>query len=436
MSIVKDSLTAFSARLLSVPLILAAEVFIARLLGPEGKGIYQLIVSFLGVSVLIGNLGVGQSIVYHMGQKEDERSVLISTVATLALGLGLTLFCILMVFASPLQASFLRGLKLTWIIVAAAFIPLELVNWFFTFVLLGLRKIWWFSHLAVVRRCLIMVFLVAFVWMFGGGVVGGIYAYLAAAAATALIAFTVVSRQEPFGLGLNLRVAGRLIRFGSVIHVGYLSRSLLLRLDVFLVNYFMGAASVGFYSVALGMVELLWYLPNAFAMVLFQRVSAGDGAEPREMTSWVCRHMVFFSLMGSFGLFVFGRFLISVLFKARFLGALTPMYYLLPGAVAFGVYEVLSSDILGRGKPLPYAGISTAALGVNVVLNVLLIPSLGLIGAALASSVSYILASLLMLIVYLKVSRSGALETLMIRSSDLKIIGATLAKMTNLRAFR
>lgn len=436
MSIVKDSLTAFSARLLSIPLILAAEVFVARLLGPEGKGIYQLVVYFLGVCVLFGNIGIGQAIVYHMGRQTEEVPALISNVFTLACGLGLVFFASLAIFAPPFQASFLRGLDLTWILLAVAFIPIELINWYFTFVFLGLRQIWWFSYLRVVRRGLTLIFLVLFVWFFQKGVGGGITAYLAAVLTTALVAITVMRRRVPFTVQINLPLWKQLFGFGSLVHVGNLSRALLLRLDIFFVNYFVGTAAVGFYSVAIGMAEILWHLPNAFATILFQRVSESDEAEADRMTPWVCRHVIFLSLMVAVGLMLGGKIIISTLFGTPFLPALTPLYFLLPGVVAIGIFQVLSNDILGRGRPILYTLVSSLALVLNIALNVLLIPSLGIVGAAVASSVSYVLASLLILVSFLRLSRSGIVDTLIIKRSDLRGVAIALGKMANFQFSR
>jgi len=53
------------------------------------------------------------------------------------------------------------------------------------------------------------------------------------------------------------------------------------------------------------------------------------------------------------------------------------------------VFQVLNANLAGKGKPLIALWVFVVALLVNISLNILLVPSKGVIGAALASTVSY-----------------------------------------------
>jgi Na+-driven multidrug efflux pump len=63
--------------------------------------------------------------------------------------------------------------------------------------------------------------------------------------------------------------------------------------------------------------------------------------------------------------------------------------------VALGLSKVLSGYISGLGRPEPVGVIAITALGVNLLINLVLIPRLGIAGAALASMISYCLHALL-----------------------------------------
>ena len=78
-----------------------------------------------------------------------------------------------------------------------------------------------------------------------------------------------------------------------------------------------------------------------------------------------------------------------------------------------------------------------AGLVVNVAINLWLIPRYGIDGAAVASSVSYLLTALLTLIVFHRLSGRGWIETLVIRRSDLvALLGALRAGVARLRGRR
>jgi Na+-driven multidrug efflux pump len=61
-----------------------------------------------------------------------------------------------------------------------------------------------------------------------------------------------------------------------------------------------------------------------------------------------------------------------------------------------------------------------AGLAVNIVANLLLVPRVGIVGAAVASSISYAITALLMLGVFLHLTGLGWRETLVIRASDIR----------------
>lgn len=84
---------------------------------------------------------------------------------------------------------------------------------------------------------------------------------------------------------------------------------------------------------------------------------------------------------------------------------LYPMLALLPGVVLLGGAKVLTNEITGRGYP-HYNSINAGlALVLTVVLDLVLIPRYGVLGAALASSIAYSAISFTAIGFYLKASR-------------------------------
>jgi O-antigen/teichoic acid export membrane protein len=108
------------------------------------------------------------------------------------------------------------------------------------------------------------------------------------------------------------------------------------------------------------------------------------------------------SSLGALGLAIFGKFIIRVLLSKAFLGAYVPMLVLLPGVVLLGAGKILSADISGRGFPQYASIISGFSLVITITLDFLLIPRMGIIGAAVASSVSYAFIFALLIVFYYK----------------------------------
>ena len=105
-----------------------------------------------------------------------------------------------------------------------------------------------------------------------------------------------------------------------------------------------------------------------------------------------------FSFVGavvlSIGLGIAAELVFPLLYGQRYRGSAAICIYLLPGIVAFVVFKVLNTDLAGRGKPWASMLIMLPILVLNVALGWLFIGLYGARGAALVSSVCYLLATL------------------------------------------
>ena len=97
-----------------------------------------------------------------------------------------------------------------------------------------------------------------------------------------------------------------------------------------------------------------------------------------------------------------------------------PLLILLPGVIAISLGKVLCSYLGGIGKPVFATYASLAALIVNIGLNVLLIPKWGIAGAALATSISYSLDTVIIFIVFSKLAKIKPIDILVVKLEDIK----------------
>ncbi len=83
----------------------------------------------------------------------------------------------------------------------------------------------------------------------------------------------------------------------------------------------------------------------------------------------------------------------------NFLAAGVPLLILLVGLTLSGSFMAFSMIFTQAGRPAVHTGFVTSNLLINVVLNLALIPHFGIEGAAAATAVSYVISSLLLVIV-------------------------------------
>jgi O-antigen/teichoic acid export membrane protein len=193
------------------------------------------------------------------------------------------------------------------------------------------------------------------------------------------------------------------------------------RLDMFVVNYFVGVTNVGLYSIAVTGAELLWYIPQAVATILFPKTAATGAEEAKVFTPKVCRNTFLITLMAALGLSVVSKPLLIVIYGEAYAPSLIPLWLLMPGVVALSINKILCGDLAGRGL-LQYGAYSSAiSLVATVVCDLLLIPRWGIAGAAVASSISYCIATLVVLFFYVRISGNGLAVVLIPRKEDVAI---------------
>ena len=110
--------------------------------------------------------------------------------------------------------------------------------------------------------------------------------------------------------------------------------------------------------------------------------------------------------------------MIPLLFGAAFAPAVVPACILLVGLAGEGVAAVAIAYLYGQGMP----GMASTGVGVGVVvtvaLDLLLIPGMGIIGAALASTAAYLSTTLACVGFFVLQSRPAALSARRIGSQE------------------
>jgi O-antigen/teichoic acid export membrane protein len=215
--------------------------------------------------------------------------------------------------------------------------------------------------------------------------------------------------------------------FGTRAIPGALAERLQFRVDAFLVNLFVGVRSTGVYSVTTGLAETLWYIPNALGLVMLSR-AVDPRADAARIAATLTRAAVAVSLLLAVPVAALGPHLVRTLYGSQFADAGVALRYIVPGIVAYSVVAILTRYLSGRGRPGTTTLILIMGLAINVAANVALIPSLGINGAAVASSISYGLTALLTLAVFVRVSGCGLAETLLVRPADIRAVAVALRR--------
>ena len=400
----KFSLRTFLTQVIVTLLSAAITIVTARLLGPAGKGTLTLLVMIPVLAVALLHLGIGQATIFYAPRAS--RASLVATSTSMIAGIGFLAVFLALPVVFGLRHLVFRGIPAAWLIFMCVVIPIVLLYDLFTALFQALYRI---NHrnlmiFAFPAFNLLLFLLLVFHWDMG--VKGGMIAWALAFIMTVAIGTgLLVSVLGPEKLRLDPELGRGLLGFGVRTYWGSLLNMLNTRFDFFLIGFFLSPADLGLFSVAIYVAELLWKLPESICVVLQPRVAQLPEEEARHFTPRVLRLLLPPLLLIALLIAVFSIPLVRLLFGSSFSGSGPVLLILLPGFLANAVCKVLASDMLARGHPLSYSASSALAFFAMFGLDLWLIPRLGIRGAALAATIAYFLAALVMIIFYLRVTR-------------------------------
>ncbi|GAB4536623.1 MAG: flippase [Anaerolineae bacterium] len=428
MQFVEGTAITFITQALTLVLVFATSIVLARLLKPEGKGIYTVAVLFAELIIMFINLGIGPATVYYVAQDRYPRQEILGNNVILGLGIGAIGALGGLILALLFAETVFPGIDRGYLMLALPLIPGGLLFYYLQDFVLGAQKFSEYNMVVIFRSLLALAFTAIALWAFEMGVAG---ALVAGALTWVFIDVIIFLRARKIAGGVSFRLKRAYLRqasaYGLRAHLGNILGFLNYRADMFLVNGFLDPAAVGFYSIGVGLAERLWMISSSASTVLFPKVAAEDDDRRRnEFTPLVARTVFWLTALGALVMFFLSRWVVEFLYSADFLPAVQSLQILLIGIVALSVSRVLANDISGRGRPMLNSYVSVATLTTNVILNLVWIPRYGIAGAAWASSASYSLTLLARLFLYCRISGNSWIKVILPQPTDWALYRQTL----------
>ena len=398
-------------------------LLIARLLGPAGSGTFAVAVGLLATLLVLMACGVDIGATWMVSGRRWSPPSAWATAQVAALVLGLVGAALGLAVYAAASDGLLGGLTFTMTVLAVAGLPGALAVQYGSQIALAMER----YEAAVGMPAALSVSYVAGVATLGsvngldGAVVGLFLAQLIGGAATLWWGANRLGRRAHEQSGPRRIDLSRLregIRFGVQPYIAAVLSVLTLRFDLFVLNASAPRREVGYYAVAVALTNAIWLLPAALSGVLFPRIaslardeSAASDAMERAETKTL-RHTCVLVTAASVLMCGCVLFLLKPLYGARFGPALDPALLLVPGAFATGFTLNLYTALSGRGQPryVMIGGIVTTIIA--VVLYLVMVPPLGADGAAIASSIAYIVNALLGAVFLRRVSGEPVLPRL------------------------
>ncbi len=415
-------------------------IIVTRVLGPAGRGQVALLGLISSLSLMLGCMNIPGATIYHLNRKKWTLRRLIKPqllLTTVAACCGLMIALLIYKFWPDQNVKQLPELAVALI---AVIIIINMYCNSISSILTALRE---FSSLSVISICTATMAIPAYsiaLWYYQGGVVGwslvGMVIPLVGLIITCVVVFPKVfqksGRSEPREKSIRADCSS-LLSFGIISQLGNIAWFITLKADQFIISGILTVEALGFYAVAAGIAENLRLIPMTFGQVLFPYAANKEKKERRAFIC-ACVRLTFWAMimLGAI-LIILGNRIIMILFGSEFLPTVLPFQVLVAGIVILSIGNMLGYEFNAIGRPelILYSNFICGVF--NILLNLVVLPKFGLIGAAWVSFLTYALNSAIITFLALRISNYRMHKILIPSSIDFQILKESYAKIMKSR---
>lgn len=365
-------------------------VLTARLLQPSGRGVVAAIAALAQTIAWLSSLGFNEAVTYLQARRSGDTRRIIGTALLGAMLLGTLgvvageLFVGVLFRAQPSEVTSLARVYLPSIYLLSVGATL-------TAVVAGDQAFRLMNVLRLLQPLLYLAALLCLWWT--GTFTPGTVLVASAASTGASVAYTIWHLARTIGLGWPSMVLLREgLAYGRRL-IGWLMGFLgTARLDLMLMPAVLSTTEIGLYSIAVAITAPVMTVLGSARLVVFPAAAREDRSQALALITRTLRLVLVFGALFALCLTAVAPVLVSVVYGGAFLGSVPSLRVLLPGVVLMAGASIVSGGLLALNRPGRASYAQLTGLATTLVGLWLMLPRLGIIGAALTSAAAYSLS--------------------------------------------
>ena len=402
----------FAASMVSMFIGFVITVLLGRYLGAGDLGMYRMVSTIYGIVMLFAAIGIPAAIIKYVAEFKDDRDksdAIVSSGVITSLILGIV-FSVLFYFLSYIFEGLfdMPGLSGLLKILSPVF-PFALVGGALLGLLNGRREMKRYGAATILQSVLMLVVSVSLIYC-GFGVAGVVIGVVVSSVGWCLYLLLITRDYFEITFEGYAKNTKTMLGFGVQIFGANAINMINYKADIILIGYFLTATDVGCYAVAVGLSKFFWLIPQAIQTITYPATSEywanNNHSALQTMIDKSMRYTACVLLPIGLGVGFFAEEIITLVFGEGFSYAVLPLQILLIGTIINGaVQRPIGSILYSIGRPDLNLRIFIAAAMVNIILNILLILYLGICGAAVATTISLLIITYLILLYAAKMTK-------------------------------
>jgi O-antigen/teichoic acid export membrane protein len=193
-----------------------------------------------------------------------------------------------------------------------------------------------------------------------------------------------------------------LFNFSIIVFITNLVQFFAYRADYWLISYFRGEAELGVFSQANRFAQMLWVLPTILAGMLIPLIAKPNDSIDAKGVISIVRVINYLNLLAIVSIIVIALLIYDLFLPANFSNGFFALLLMIPGYYFFCMNIILAAFFSSRRLLwINFIG-SLLCFVVIIVADLVLIPTLGIRGAAIADSIAYLAATIFSIISFMR----------------------------------
>lgn len=396
----KNAIWLFTGRLLQIYLYFLVGAYVARYLGPKDFGLFNYGTSILSFLTCIVILGFENTVVKSLVKEPDKTEEVIGTAFILRIFSGLAVLLSLIAFLACSNLDFLSRIIIFLVCFSYLFWqPFDVLDYYFQS-----KSLSKYTVIAKTTAILISSAIKIAIISYGLPI---LYFALLTVLESMLIAlfYTYFYQKQKLKiskLNFSINLAKNLLQEAFPLVLAGLLLTVNLRIDQIMIHNILGDQELGIYSAGIKLSEMCYFIPVFVISSMFPSLIE---AKKNNLELYYKQQQKFYrilvlqSLIIAIFVSIFSGFIIKLLYGNQYIEATLPLAISIWAGIFISIDKANEKILTLENKASLVLICRFLGAVSNILLNLILIPKLGISGASIATVISYFISAFLAIII-------------------------------------
>jgi len=338
-----------------------------------------------------GGLSLGQVAHYRIQTKKQDQWLtdLLGPLLLMVVLLSFTTYAVIAIAYYATNGRLFQEIPVYVLCIAFAIIPFLIWEEYSRNLLAAIDKLHVYNMAQFGGRTICLLGILGLIYFNRIGIFEVLTVQLIGQAIIAMIGLIALSKASRYIIRIKLFEIFDMLKGAVKLHLNTVGAFLLAQNTVLMLNYFSEKADVGYYQIAFQMAILPAVISQSTSMVLYSKMSESgpDGIWPlqKRISLQILVIVAFIAVCA----YIAAPMIVSLLVGKNFEPSIRIFRLLLPCSLGMTAAQLMTPQWIGRGAFILTTVITFGVAIGNVIINAILIPRFGIMGAVWASLICY-----------------------------------------------